>query len=977
MYSFLFLPSHCKVLRLMLCILLGMLCTSGYAQKEKRFILYDSHDGLSNNNVHSITRTADGLVWLGTQDGLCSFDGNQFKLYKHNESDSNSISDQFVLFIEEDKKNNLWIGTRSGLNYFNRKSRRFKRFYMDEKEKHVFQSSYDYFLVQQDNKLILKNEGLILLDAAANTKKILQPGNSKVIDWLVMPDYSGWSFNSDHKVYYFKDTRKKENVVAGKHSIPVASKIVFRQLVINDSIIVLHNLYALDSIYFFNKKNHSIYKKTAVPKRSVDIIRNGNNLLLCNANGLFEKNIFSNEDWLPVRSTPFNGLPSSGFLTAYPDKENNLWLGTAGAGLVVNNPNFELFTTVPTSIPNERINAVAVSQNTLYAGTYSGVYRIKNLAAATALQFEPFFPGKFISAITTDQQNNIWAAELQAGIFVLSPSGKIIRTVALPEPQVKKTILNLASDETGRILISTSNGFFVAGPGNGMAIRRVDTPGSQKLINHYVMSSFLDNRKQVWLAGYHGIDVLNEKLLPQRSFKSFRDDESFLQRSIITSITQDKEDAMWIATIRNGVYRYAGGQYTHYTNADGLSSDIAYNIICDNNNRIWVCTSAGLNVFDVKEKTFRSIPAFDGISKIAFSLGPVARYNNKLIFGASGKLLIADAGKYIIKEEKLDAFISDVKINGQSIDIPGNQLATMPDNKLIQFEFAYTPGFHSGNIIYQYRMQGIDSNWITLTPGASSISYTGLPYKKLEMQVRAAGAVNALKNAKVFSLFIKASPPFFKTVWFIILAAIVLMACGFIVWSLYNKRKFRQQLQALKMEKELHKERSRIGRDLHGNIGAYTSALIAGLNRIKPADELQHRSITDLKDYGSSIMGLLRETIWMLNAEELTVTAFADRFINYAMRINKNYPEIDFSFEEKISTDKKLQPAIMLHLFRILQEALQNACKHSEAGKIIIAIHSNETLEFMITDNGKGFDGNAARDHYGIDNMKDRAADAG
>lgn len=973
LFSSIYLISVRRLAWLLLCLAPSLLA----AQQQKRFLVYDTEDGLSNNSVHAITRTADGMVWLGTQDGLSSFDGNHFNVYKHNEADTGSLSDQFVLSVVEDKKNNLWVGTRSGLNYFNRKTQRFKRFYLDEKEKHIFQLNYGQVLVQQDNRVILKNDDLVMLDAGSGKFQLLQKKNKELVDWLVMPDYSGWAFNNNQDIYFYPDLRQPQKRKVGRHDFPAGKIQSLKQLVLNDSTICLYNFDYLDTLYFFNLRQQTISKKIPVPGSSYEICKAGNKLLLCNANGLYEKDLGSGSNWQLLPSSAQNGLPASGFLSAYADADGNTWLGSSSAGLAVNNPNFELFTSIPTIVPNERINGIAVSGNSLYAGTYSGLYRIKDLSAAGTPVFEKILGNQFVTAVTTDRQNNIWAAVLNGPLLVLSPLGKIKYRVPLPGGYQRETVFQLSTSHTGKILVASSRGFYIADPaGNKRMLLYPDT-SRQKLLNNYILSVFEDDEKKIWLAGYHGIDILDAAFTPVQSFASFTDTASFLKRTIITSITQDREGAIWIATIRNGIYRYTGNTHTHFTSNDDLSSDITYNIICDEHNRIWVCTSAGLNVFDRKEKTFRAIPAFDGISKTAFSLGSVAAYKNKLLFGANGKLLIVNAGEYQLKKETLHAFISDVKVNGQSMVTPNNRLTIMPDSKLIQFEFAYSPGFYSGNIIYQYRMQGIDSNWISLPPGSSSISYTGLPYKKLHMQVRAAGSVNTLNNAPVFSLEINARAPFYKRAWFITLIAALLLAAGFALLAVYNKRKYRRQLQALKMEKELQKERSRIGRDLHDNIGAYTSALIAGLNRIKPADTLQHTTILDLKDYGSSIMGLLRETIWMLNAEELTVTAFTDRFINYAMRINKNYPGIDFIFEEDITNDKKLQPAIMLNLFRILQEALQNACKHAAANKINIKVSSNEQLLFTIEDNGKGFDGHAIADHYGIDNMKERAAEAG
>ena len=71
----------------------------GLAQIPARFLTYNVKDGLSQSSVHSLHRDKDGLLWVGTQDGLNSFDGNAFTTYRYNERDSNSISDQFILKI--------------------------------------------------------------------------------------------------------------------------------------------------------------------------------------------------------------------------------------------------------------------------------------------------------------------------------------------------------------------------------------------------------------------------------------------------------------------------------------------------------------------------------------------------------------------------------------------------------------------------------------------------------------------------------------------------------------------------------------------------------------------------------------------------------------------------------------------------------------------------------------------------------------
>ncbi|RYE22045.1 MAG: hypothetical protein EOP51_14120, partial [Sphingobacteriales bacterium] len=918
-------------------------CEAAEAQQHKRYIVYDVKNGLSQNSVHAIMRDKHGLVWIGTQDGLNSFDGVNFTAYTHIAEDSTSISDQFILSIKEDATGNLWVGTRNGLNYFNRRTKKFKRVYLDKSEQHAFQSEYDKFYVQEDNRIVIKKEGLHLLDPSNGKILLLQADDGDVADWLVLPNYNAWRFTKSRGILFYPDIRRPATFqhAARNASLPDITHYYF-SLALNDSIYCLYNFAVSNTIHFFNTKSGNIEGKLLCPGRATALAASQRQLTLCTTTGLYAKPADMQNTWVQSSSILDDGLPPGGFLTAYFDAGENTWLGTAGSGLAVHNPRFNNFTTIPTPIPNDRITGITFSGPDLFLTSHTGLYSIKNFTNSPRQSFTSIIRNTNISSIRSNRDGTMWLAVNNENLQLVNKTGNIIRQIKLPERAYKSNILNLLVDDRDRLWVTTSYGVYIVDATDKRQTVKVDTSLNQHLLSNYYMSAYQDREGNVWLAGNLGLDMVKPSLNAVRSFPSNTDTQSFLKRTIITSVTQDMDGAIWIASIRNGVYKLQHNRYTHYTQASGLSSDIAYNLMCDNSNRIWVTTSSGLNIFDRSENGFKPIAAFDGVPKNSFTFGSVLKHNGQLIIGGTGSLLVCLADNYVFKKEKLNAFISDVTINGQSIPLANNEFSLMPDNKIIRFEFAYSPAFYAGNVLYQYRLKGADTTWINLSNGTNAISYTGLPYKKLYMEVRAASSKTNLGNAAVFSLQINSKAPFYKTLlFFITIAALFIFLISMLV--IYaNKRKFKKQLAALQMEKELHKERFRIGRDLHDNIGAYTSALIAGLNRIQSTASADLENIADLKDYGANIMGLLRETIWMLNAAELTVTAFTDRFINYAMRINKNYPHLDCSFVEEIENDKKLQPTIMLNLFRILQEALQNACKHANASSIRFTVRSGQ-----------------------------------
>jgi ligand-binding sensor domain-containing protein len=80
---------------------------------------YTTEDGLANNTIWEICKSRKGFIWLGTQDGLCRFDGKNFKTYRFSATDSNTLSHNTVYKLLEDDLGYIWAGTFSGLNRYN------------------------------------------------------------------------------------------------------------------------------------------------------------------------------------------------------------------------------------------------------------------------------------------------------------------------------------------------------------------------------------------------------------------------------------------------------------------------------------------------------------------------------------------------------------------------------------------------------------------------------------------------------------------------------------------------------------------------------------------------------------------------------------------------------------------------------------------------------------------------------------------
>jgi len=212
-----------------------------------------------------------------------------------------------------------------------------------------------------------------------------------------------------------------------------------------------------------------------------------------------------------------------------------------------------------------------------------------------------------------------------------------------------------------------------------------------------------------------------------------------------------------------------------------------------------------------------------------------------------------------------------------------------------------------------------------------------------------------------------------------------------IIWLAFKNytRKQKVKLQ-LTLEEEKRKaaqsiidaeeqERKRIAADLHDNIGAYASAIRADVEKISESSlEKNNASLHNLQQHSQEIINSLRDTIWVLNKENITITGVSDRIKNYLNKLQPTYNHVHFHIFERINNDVKISSQHALNIFRIVQEAVHNALKHSGGTSITISLTSNESIEIKIQDDGKGImhvendtSGN------GLANMKLRAAESG
>lgn len=223
--------------------------------------------------------------------------------------------------------------------------------------------------------------------------------------------------------------------------------------------------------------------------------------------------------------------------------------------------------------------------------------------------------------------------------------------------------------------------------------------------------------------------------------------------------------------------------------------------------------------------------------------------------------------------------------------------------------------------------------------------------------------------------------------------ALTLMA-GLSAILLFRNYRRKQQLKmelALAREKSQsesavtdakEKERKRIAADLHDNLGAYAASIAANLDYITIVENNQESMVAmhELRNNSHAIVSQLNDTIWALKKETLSLTAISDRVKIFVQRIQPSYPEVVIDIREEIKHDFRLAPIQAFHLFRIVQEAISNALRHSGGNTILVDIIGNDHWQVRISDNGKWLKRDKvipAKTGHGLSNMESRADEAG
>ncbi|SEE00490.1 Tetratricopeptide repeat-containing protein [Polaribacter dokdonensis DSW-5] len=221
-----------------------------------------------------------------------------------------------------------------------------------------------------------------------------------------------------------------------------------------------------------------------------------------------------------------------------------------------------------------------------------------------------------------------------------------------------------------------------------------------------------------------------------------------------------------------------------------------------------------------------------------------------------------------------------------------------------------------------------------------------------------------------------------------LLLASALLILAIIFFAIYKRNQLRRkQLQkeielkdaisTIKTQNRLQEQRLRISRDLHDNIGSQLTFIISTIDNLKyvskDANEKLKQKLTSISSFTGDTIHQLRDTIWAMNKSTISVEDLHSRILSFIEKAKASVPTINFNISYDIDANKSFPSIVGMNVFRVIQEAINNALKYAEASTIDVQLTKKENY-FVITilDNGIGFNLKSVTLGNGLSNMEKR-----
>lgn len=968
---------------------LGCECPAA-APDWQRFTFQSWHteDGLPQNHSTSIVQTRDGYLWFGTYNGLARFDGLQFRVFSAGNTPGMTSSRITSLF--EDRRGVLWIGHDTG-------------------------------------ELTRLTAGRFETVAVKGN-----PSGGALVS--ISEDDAGqvWMMDLDGVLTCVEDGRR----VLVEHPTKTPTSLSLAR----DAEGLLWRVYG-------GKLTPLDSSQPAPPPLDCYVVkacsRRAGGLWIACANRI--------QSWDRVAGLQVWGASpwENDFVTAMLESRvGHLWVGTQSGGVyVLRGDGAVAHFTRATGLPHDWVRSLGEdSEGNIWVGTGGGVCaareRIVTMAASSDL-----LKGRTVLTLQAGRDGSVWMGTEGAGVFRQESAGW--RRFAEPEGLKNPFVWSIAEDLDGNVWAGTWGGGLFRWTGSGFAA--ADSASEEGYPP--VTSLYPSTRGGLWMGTQKGVRYWNAGRLQGFAENVARPDvralveapdgavwfgmsggglgrlsrdgttsiwrqHDGLPSDYVWSLLVDGEDpqTLWIGTFGGGLGRLRAGRFSTIGENQGLPNSVVTHVVEDGRGYLWLGSYGGIlraSKQDLKlcaEGQTKNVPFHvygkaDGMASVECSGGlqPAGTRtpDGRLWFSTTKGPAVIDPSALPTNTVIPRVIVEDLLIDGAS---RGKELLPRatdwaqgrPTDVVVppgehRFQFQYTaPSFAAPERIqFRYRLEGIETDWVHVG-NKRFANYSFLVPGEYVFWVAASQAEGQWSEPQAAVRLIVL--PHWWERWWVRLVATLVAAAGIgAAVYVYVQQKYRRRLERSEQQRAIERERARIAKDIHDDLGASLTRITL-LSQAARADldrpEVAALDIDRIYSTAHELTRAMDEIVWAVNPAHDTL----ESLVNYLGQFAQQFLQ-DAGVRCRLNLPLAL-PIVRLsaetrhHVFLAFKEALNNVVKHAQATEVRVTLDLESSYFLLgIHDNGRGFElppaqnaverGAAPPEGNGILNMRQRLREIG
>jgi ligand-binding sensor domain-containing protein/signal transduction histidine kinase len=910
-------------------------------------------DGLPDNTVDSIIQTDNGLLWVGTQSGLASFDGRTFtpvRLHIPGTAPPGAVNALAV-----GPGGDLWIGTDAG--------------------------------IVRIPKAELNDPYL-----AASTAYRLGKDQSDEIEALFRArDGTMWA-GTNHGLYRF-DGKRFAGVLSAMYVSRIGQALDGRLLLITNSGFVEYDgsratehpglgarfgvkdnqvfdvvQDAAGTIWYgtyhgvhpvgasapahlgpYQPAHTSTFRIYSAPDGA---------LWLCTAIGLYRVA----GDRL---QTPAPGLGARAF---YPGKGGDLWIGTNGSGLIHLQPRHVRMFTRADGLPSDIVMTVLPTHDgRLWVGNNCGLAEFDGTRFRTYDEKDGL-ANTCVWALAEDHERNLWIGSYGGGMFRYRDG--VFTQYTVKQGLVSSIVFQITVARDDALWIATPDGLSYMKDGR---IRNYTT--ADGLSSSRVLDIHQDRGGTIWVATQGGVDRFAAgRFVPVPSVQPSGD---VLARRFF----EDSLGNLYTTDMPRGISRIKDNQLSLLNNTLDLMA-----MVETPDHNLWFSSREGVVRIAEQELaqagrsdrplSYELFDRADGLITTEASVG-----SPNIAMAPDGKLWIAtvkglamiDTTRLALKGRKPEIFVAGVVMDGNRTRAR-NALDLPPGIHRVELHLAVVGLAAPDKVRLQYRMEGVDSEWLDLNPSRTAV-YTNIPAGPHRFLVRATDSIGNWGEEKAI-YEVTQRPHFYQTAPFLAAAIACLLAVLFVAY-LWRVRHLVKQTRTILEERQV--ERESVARDLHDTFLQGVQGLILSFHtgtQQLPPDQPVRQVFEEALRQSDKVMLEGRSVLSRLRTAKATPESLPDAYASIAHDL-RSFSTAQFEVVISGGT-RDLNAVVQEEILKIGREALFNSFHHAQAGKIEVDLHFG-VFEFRarFRDNGVGIDPailskGGAPGHYGLTGMRER-----